>query len=480
MGSGHGEKACSAIVAKYLINGEEHIMQKLFGTDGARGVANQELSCEIAMKVGRAAAVILTRHTDKRAKMIIAQDTRISSDMLVSAMAAGICSVGVDVELLGELPTPAVAWLVGKYDADAGVMISASHNPMEFNGIKLFSRTGYKLPDQIEREIERLVLDTPDQIPLASGKGLGTIIHRSSASLDYIDHLKSTVKGDFSGLCVALDCANGSSSSTAALLFSQLGAELHVLHATPTGTNINKNCGSTHMESLRSYMLENQCDVAFAFDGDADRCLALDEQGDLVDGDQILAIVATDLKQRDALLENAIVTTVMSNFGMHQFAAQQDIDLVCTAVGDRYVLEEMLKYGYVIGGEQSGHIIFKNFAQTGDGQLTALQLLNIMKRTGKSMSELAMVMEKLPQVMQGIQADDQAKAQMVRCPTIKKAIRQLQDKMGDTGRVLVRASGTEPLIRVMLEGRDPDVIKQDCAALCEVIEKELRTCQPSS
>lgn len=450
-------------------------MGQLFGTDGIRGIANQDLSPELALQIGRAAAIELTQPGGRRAKIIIAQDTRISSDMLASAMAAGICSVGVDVELLGEIPTPAVAWLVSKYDADAGVMISASHNPMEFNGIKLFSRTGYKLPDEKEEAIERLILEHPEEIKLAPPERLGNVFSRTSATIDYIDHLKRTVNHDFSGLTVALDCANGAASSTAPALFSGMGADLHILHGTPTGININKDCGSTHMESLRLHMLEHQCDVAFAFDGDADRCLVLDECGNLVDGDQILAMLAVDLKRRGSLIENTLVATVMSNFGMHQFAKDHDIDLVCTAVGDRYVLEEMLKYGYVIGGEQSGHIIFRNFAQTGDGQLTAMQLLRLMKSTGKKMSELASVMEKFPQVIKGITADQNGKAQLVRNDNIKQAIRSLQEKMGDTGRVLVRASGTEPLIRVMLEGKDKAFITAECDALCALITSELES-----
>lgn len=446
-------------------------MGRLFGTDGARGIANQDLTCELAIKIGRAAAVVLTRHATKKAKIIIAQDTRLSSSMLVNAMAAGICSVGVDVELLGELPTPALAWLVNEYSADAGVMVSASHNPAEFNGIKLFSRTGYKLPDDVELEIEHLILDAPEEIELADPLKLGTVRTRGSAALDYIDHIKETVHYNFDGMRVALDCANGSAARTAALLFSQLGATIKVLHATPTGLNINNDCGSTHMESLRNYMLDNQCDVAFAFDGDADRCLMFDENGELVDGDQIMAIVAMDLKARERLTENTLVATVMSNFGMQKFAKENDIDLVCTSVGDRYVLEEMLKYGYVIGGEQSGHIIFKEHAQTGDGQLTAVQILQIMKRSGKKVSELASVMKRMPQVLEGIKADKKAKAMLINNDMVKTAIKDVQNKLGDDGRVLVRASGTEPLVRVMVEGQDEAQIAQYCKELCAVLSK---------
>ncbi|MBS1474122.1 MAG: phosphoglucosamine mutase, partial [Massilimaliae sp.] len=271
---------------------------------------------------------------------------------------------------------------------------------------------------------------------------------------------------------VALDCANGSASRTAETLFTQLGADVHVLHASPTGLNINKNCGSTHMDSLRRFMLDNHCNVAFAFDGDADRCLALDENGELVDGDQLMAICANDLKQRGRLNENTLVATVMSNFGMHSFAREQDINLVCTTVGDRYVLEEMLKYGYVIGGEQSGHIIFKEFAQTGDGQLTAVQVLSILKRSGKKMSELASVMKKAPQVLKGVEIAQDGKKLLATNGTIKKKISEVQAALGETGRVLVRASGTEPLIRVMVEGDDTALIERCCDEVCAVIEAE--------
>lgn len=447
-------------------------MGRLFGTDGARGIANDSLTCELAMQIGRAAAQVLIRQARRRPKIIIAQDTRLSSQMLVSALSAGICSVGVDVEMLGELPTPAVAWLVGEYSADAGVMVSASHNPAEFNGIKLFSRTGYKLPDDVENEIERLILDAPEEIVLASPMKLGRVYRRDSAMLDYIDHVVDTVEDDFTGIQVALDCANGSASRTAETLFTQLGADVHVLHASPTGLNINKNCGSTHMDSLRRFMLDNHCNVAFAFDGDADRCLALDENGELVDGDQLMAICANDLKQRGRLNENTLVATVMSNFGMHSFAREQDINLVCTTVGDRYVLEEMLKYGYVIGGEQSGHIIFKEFAQTGDGQLTAVQVLSILKRSGKKMSELASVMKKAPQVLKGVEIAQDGKKLLATNGTIKKKISEVQAALGETGRVLVRASGTEPLIRVMVEGDDTALIERCCDEVCAVIEAE--------
>ncbi len=448
-------------------------MGRLFGTDGARGIANDDLTCELAMQIGRAAATVLTKGKNKKAKIIIAKDTRISSSMLENALAAGICSVGIDVELLGELPTPAVAWLVNEYNADAGVMISASHNPAEFNGIKLFSGTGYKLSDEIQDEIEALILDHPENIKICDPLKIGKVYVRTSAHLDYIDHIKATIDSDLSGLNIAVDCANGSASRTAGILFSQLGLNPHILNATPTGLNINDKCGSTHMEGLREYMLQNGCELACAFDGDADRCLFMDENGEIVDGDQIMAIVASDLKARGRLNDNALVATVMSNFGMHRFAKENDINLVCTSVGDRYVLEEMLKYGYVIGGEQSGHIIFKDYAQTGDGQLTAIQLLNIYKKSGLKMSELAKTMQKMPQVLVGVKADKEQKKLLATDDEIKAIIKSVQDKLGEDGRVLVRASGTEPLIRVMLEGSDEKVIADYCNQIAKVIEKQI-------
>ncbi|MGI5959154.1 MAG: phosphoglucosamine mutase [Massiliimalia sp.] len=448
-------------------------MGRLFGTDGARGIANQDLTCELAMQIGRAAACVLTRHTTKKPKIVIGKDTRISSSMLENALVAGICSVGVDVELLGELPTPAVAWLVNEYHADAGVMISASHNPVEFNGIKLFSNTGYKLPDDIEAEIEELILDHPEKIQLCEPLKLGRVSTRPSAHMDYVNHVKSTIDDDLSGMNIAIDCANGSASRTAELLFSQLGAVPHFLHATPTGLNINKKCGSTHMESLREFMLKNNCELAIAFDGDADRCLFLDENGDLVDGDQIMAIVAKYLKERGQLAKDTVVATVMSNFGMHAFAKENDIQLVCTSVGDRYVLEEMLKSGYIIGGEQSGHIIFHEYAQTGDGQLTAVQVLSIYKEAGMKMSELASCMKKYPQVIEGVPADAEGKEKLKTDPVIQDTIREVEQKLGDSGRVLVRPSGTEPLIRVMIEGKEEEKIQDYCRRIRDVISERI-------
>ncbi|MEG2429709.1 MAG: phosphoglucosamine mutase, partial [Oscillospiraceae bacterium] len=358
-------------------------MGRLFGTDGARGIANTELTCELSMQLGRAAATVLTKHTNKKPKIIIGRDTRISSKMLEAALTAGICSVGADVELIGVIPTPAVAYLVPKYGADAGIMISASHNPVEYNGIKLFSRTGYKLSDEIEDEIEALIYDETNKIKLKVGIELGRVYTRKSAVSDYIENIKRSIDTDLTGINVAVDCANGSASQTADQLFRELGANAHIIHSNPNGMNINDKCGSTNLEALIFYMKQHSLDIGVAFDGDADRCLAVDENGNRVDGDQLIAIFAKDLKDSGKLNNDTAVVTVMSNFGMQKFGNDNGINIISTAVGDRYVLEEMKKSGYNLGGEESGHIIFSDYAQTGDGQLSAIQLLRIYKKMGK-------------------------------------------------------------------------------------------------
>ena len=448
-------------------------MGRLFGTDGARGVANTELTCETAMLIGRAAAVVLTRHTDHKPKLVIGKDTRISSDMLEAALVAGICSVGADVELLGTIPTPAVAYLVSKYEADAGVMISASHNPVEYNGIKLFSNTGYKLSDDIEEEIEALILDTPEKLPLKSGVALGRVSRAKNAVHDYVKHIMNTIDGNLEGMQVAIDCANGSASATAETLFKGLGAKPLIIHAEPDGTNINDGCGSTHMEALTAFMKKHKCQLGVAFDGDADRCLAIDEQGNLIDGDKMIAIFAKYLKEQGKLKEDAAVVTVMSNLGFFHFAQREGIKAVSSKVGDRYVLEEMRKSGYVLGGEQSGHIIFGEYASTGDGQLSAVQLMSILRDYGKKASAIAGVMERYPQVIVNVKADADGKARLNSDEEIAAAIQECTDKLGSDGRVLVRASGTEPLIRVMVEGKDFDVINQYAVKIGETIKRQV-------
>ncbi len=429
-------------------------MGRLFGTDGARGVAITELTCELAMEIGRAAALVLTKKADHKAKILIGKDTRISSDVLEAALCAGICSVGADAEILGVVPTPAVAYLVKERNADAGVMISASHNSVEFNGIKLFSSTGYKLSDEIEEEIERLILDNPEEIELKSHTDIGRITYSETAADDYIEHVKSTISTDLSGLRIALDCANGSSTATARKLFEGLGADVKLISAEPDGTNINKNCGSTHMENLMAFVVENSCDCGLAFDGDADRCLAVDEKGELIDGDKLIAICAKAYKEQGRLKNNAAVVTVMTNLGYRHFAAENNIDTITAAVGDRYVLEKMLDGGYNIGGEQSGHIIFLDDATTGDGQLSGAKVLEILKNSGKKMSELADIMYKFPQVMINVRITPKDKEMWKNDRAITDLIETHEKTLGDSGRILVRESGTEPLIRVMIEGKD--------------------------
>ncbi|MBC5787611.1 phosphoglucosamine mutase [Clostridium facile] len=449
-------------------------MGRLFGTDGARGIANTELTCELAMQIGRAAAVVLTRHSQEEKPMIlIGRDTRISSKMLEAALVAGLCSVGADVTLIGVIPTPAVAYLVGKYGCDAGIMISASHNPVEFNGIKIFNNQGYKLSDEIENEIEALILDTPDQIPLKQGVELGRVFQRRSAVHDYVSHIASSIDGDLKGLRIAVDCANGSASTTADLLFRSLGADPVIIHAEPNGENINDRCGSTHMESLRVYMMEHNCQAAVAFDGDADRCLAIDENGDDVDGDKMIAIFAKDMKERGCLANDTAVVTVMTNLGFFHFTEKEGIKTVATKVGDRYVLENMRQNGHVLGGEQSGHIIFSDYASTGDGQLSAVQLLSIMKRTGKSLSELASIMERFPQVLLSVQADAVAKDKFNQDEDLKQMIVDKDDALGKDGRILVRPSGTEPIIRVMVEGKDHQEITNIAKEIVSLIESRI-------
>ncbi|MCD7959485.1 MAG: phosphoglucosamine mutase [Ruminococcus sp.] len=451
-------------------------MGRLFGTDGARGVAITELTCELAMQIGRATALVLTKETKHNAKIFIGKDTRISSDILEAALCAGICSVGAQAVKLGVVPTPAVAYLVRTKKADAGVMISASHNSVEFNGIKLFASTGYKLPNAVEEEIEALILDHPEQITLQSHTNVGTISDYADAKEDYIAYLKSCVSTDCFGMRVVLDCANGSASATAQALFTRLGASrVHMLSASPDGSNINRNCGSTHMEELMAYMKSHDYDLGLAFDGDADRCLAVDENGKLVDGDQIIAICANAMRQNGTLKKDTAVVTVMTNLGFFHFCKANDIHTTATKVGDRYVLEQMLTEGYNLGGEQSGHIIFLDEMTTGDGELSGIKLLEILKQSGKKMSELACVMERFPQILYNVTIPAEKKGHWQEDKQIAALISKYTEELGDNGRILVRESGTEPLIRVMVEGKDAAQIKivaQDITAQVEAFANQ--------
>ncbi len=448
-------------------------MGRLFGTDGARGVANSELTCELAMKIGRAAAMVLTESCAHKPKVLIGMDTRASSHMLASAISAGLCSVGADVLIIDVVPTPAVAFLVKEYDYDAGVMISASHNPCEYNGIKIFQGNGYKLPDELENEIEEIILDETKVPPVVLGGDVGKISFSSKAVDDYIFHLAMTADGDFKGMKIALDCANGSASVTARALFTRLGAKCCIINETPNGTNINENCGSTHLEQLQKFVVENKCDIGFAFDGDADRLLVVDENGEVVDGDKIIAVCSKFMKENNKLKNNTAVVTVMSNMGFFKFCEKNGINCVKTKVGDRYVLEEMVKNGYAIGGEQSGHIIFLDYATTGDGQMSAIQVLNVLKSTGKKISELASEMQVYPQVLINVRVSNFGKTRLDKDEEVQLAIREASEELGDTGRVLVRVSGTEPLVRVMLEGEDYNQIKSLAESIAKVIEERL-------
>ena len=448
-------------------------MGRLFGTDGARGIAITELTCELAMQIGRASALELTKTTNHKPTIYIGKDTRISSDILENALISGICSVGANAVRLGVVPTPAVAYLIKKNNADAGVMISASHNSVEYNGIKLFASTGYKLPEDVENEIERLILDNPEEIKLVSHTNVGRVLDYPTAKDDYIDYVCSTIKEDLSGINVALDCANGSSSVTAEKLFTKLGANVNVINDKFDGTNINYNCGSTHMENLIEYVKSNKCDIGLAFDGDADRCLAVDENGNLIDGDKIIAICAKSYKDRGLLKGNTAVVTVMTNIGFSIFAKENSINFETTKVGDRYVLENMREHGYSIGGEQSGHIIFLDDATTGDGELSGAKLLEILKLSGKKASELASCMESYPQVLVNVKITLDKKGLWNKNSTIMDCINKHETTLGDTGRVLVRESGTEPLIRVMLEGKNQEQITQMANDIAETIKVNL-------
>lgn len=445
-------------------------MGRLFGTDGARGIANKELTCELATNIGRAAAYVLTEKTTEKPKVIIGKDTRVSSNMLEMALAAGLCSVGADVVLVGFVPTPAIAYLVKEKNADAGIMISASHNPCEYNGIKIFDGNGFKLPDSMEEKIEALVLDDMSPIEYPVGGEVGSVFLRYDYVDLYVDYLAKCINADLSGMKIAIDCANGSSSVTAEKLFKKLGADVHIMHATPNGVNINAGCGSTHMEDLTDYVNGHDVDLGLAFDGDADRCLAVDENGKLIDGDKMIAIFALDMKKKGILNDETAVVTVMTNLGFKHFARDNGIAVAETKVGDRYVLEEMVKNDYQIGGEQSGHIIFKRYATTGDGQLSGGMLAAIIKASGKSASDIASIMNVLPQTLINIKAPNELKAKLNTDEDIIAAIEEVKNTLGERGRILVRASGTEPLIRVMLEGEDIVEIKKLGKQVAQVIE----------
>ncbi len=449
-------------------------MGRLFGTDGARGVANTELTCELAMQIGRAAALVLSENNGgRRPVVMIGKDTRASGAMLEGALIAGLCSVGADAVLLGVVPTPAVACMVTAHHADAGIMISASHNPCEYNGIKIFASTGYKLPDAMEAKIEAIVLDNAEEIPAPTGGEIGRVTVKEDTVEEYIEHVASTIDVRLDGLRIALDCANGSASATAEKLFTRLGADFDIFCSDPDGVNINENCGSTHIGNLQKIVREGGYDAGFAFDGDADRCLAVDDKGDLVDGDYILALTAEDMKERGTLRGNAVVGTILTNMGFHKFCRDREMSFVAAKVGDRYVLEEMLKNGYNLGGEQSGHVIFLDYCTTGDGQLTAVQICGLLSRSGKKFSEFTDLVKPYPQTMINIKVTPEGKKSWKSCEPLDKAIKAAESELGDTGRIIVRESGTEPLIRVMTEGENEQQILRIADELADMVREHL-------
>lgn len=443
----------------------------MFGTDGVRGVAGTELTIDLAMKLGQAGAYVLTKAKSHQPTIIVGCDTRISGGMLANALMAGICSVGANAIYVGVVPTPAIAYLTRKHKVDAGVVISASHNPMEFNGIKFFNGEGYKLSDELEDEIESLIRNNMEDIDFPIGPGIGKVEYRFDIRDEYVEFQKKTVPVDLSSLKIVIDCAEGASYYTSVKTLKDLGANLIAIHTKPDGTNINANCGSTHMDELRARVVLEKADVGIAFDGDADRMLAVDENGKVVDGDEIMAICGNYMKQKGTLAKNTVVVTVMSNLGFSLMGKEQGIHIEKTKVGDRYVLENMRENGYNLGGEQSGHVIFLDDNTTGDGLLSALHLLQVMVETGKPLSELAKIMQVLPQALVNAKVPNHKKESYMEYTEIAEAIEELESKFAGEGRVLIRPSGTEPLVRVMIEGKDQGAIEEEATKLAELIEK---------
>ncbi|WAA09381.1 phosphoglucosamine mutase [Fervidibacillus albus] len=445
-------------------------MGKYFGTDGVRGVANRDLTPELAFKLGRYGGYVLTKDHE-RPKVLIGRDTRISGYMLEGALVAGLLSIGAEVMRLGVISTPGVAYLTKALSANAGIMISASHNPVEDNGIKFFGSDGFKLSDEQEEEIESYLNKETDDLPRPVGKDLGVLNDYFEGGQKYIQYLKQTVDDDFSGIHIALDCAHGATSSLANYLFADLEADLSTMGSSPNGLNINDGVGSTHPESLAQFVLEKGADVGLAFDGDGDRLIAVDEKGQIVDGDQIMYICGKYMKQSGVLKHQTIVTTVMSNLGLYKAMDTQGMKSVKTAVGDRYVVEEMKKNGYNLGGEQSGHIIFLDYNTTGDGMLTGLQLINVMKQTNKPLSELAKEVQKFPQKLVNIRVKD--KYHVSDNERVKTAIEEVEREMEGNGRILVRPSGTEPLVRVMVEAPTTEACDAYVSRVAKVVEEEM-------
>ncbi len=431
-------------------------MGRIFGTDGVRGIANEKLDVELALAISRAAGIIIKSQSTEKPKVIVGRDTRLSGTMLEAAVAAGLSSVGCDVELLGIVPTPAVAYLVKKLGVSGGVMITASHNPYQYNGIKYFGSTGFKLTDEQEERIEGIVLDGSEPIEFAPTEEIGRITRNEKAVDFYIEHIAGAV-GDLSGIKIAVDCANGASYYTAKRVFEKANAEATFLNCEPDGTNVNRECGSLYTAGLGKYVKENGFDIGVAFDGDADRCLAVDENGELIDGDMFMAILAERFAKEGRLKKNIFIPTIMSNMGLFKFAEEHGMSCYPTKVGDRYVLESLLKLGASLGGEQSGHIIIPEYMTTGDGELSALMLIESMKLSGKKASELKKIMTVYPQVMVNIEATPEMKERL-NDAEVKSYLDIETGRLEGDGRILVRPSGTEPLIRIMIEGKDKEKI----------------------
>lgn len=448
-------------------------MSRMFGTDGVRGIANTELTGELAYKLGRSGAFVLTEAAHKP-KIIVGMDTRVSGDMLESALVAGILSVGAEAICLGVVPTPAIAYLTRKYGADAGIVISASHNTVEYNGIKFFNGQGFKLSDELEDTIQAVIENGFQGVPSPISGDLGKKTVKHHAIEDYIEFAKSTISGDLKGLKIALDCANGAAHITSVKAVRDLGAEVLVINNDPDGVNINKDCGSTHPEHLMAFVKENKCDLGLAFDGDADRCLAVDEKGNLVNGDIMIAICAKHLKDMGKLTKDTVVVTVMSNLGLDIAMKEENISTVKTAVGDRYVLEKMKEDGYSLGGEQSGHLIFLDFNTTGDGLVSGIQLATVIKESGKSLSELATIMTELPQILVNATVPNDKKNIHETDSEIVEEIKKIEAKLNGCGRVLIRPSGTEPLVRVMLEGKVQSELEEMAQALAKLIQEKAK------
>ena len=454
-------------------------MRKYFGTDGIRRIANTELTPQLVYKVAKAGAYVLSKHTNHTPTILIGRDTRISGTLIESAMTAGFLSYGANVKLLGVIPTPAVAYLTRKLKADASVVISASHNTFEFNGIKFFSNKGMKIPDSLEEEIEEVMDSGKLEELTAKNEKIGVAEYCFDLMNEYIyffrkhfdDTIEKHLREDF---VVGIDTANGATSVVAEKVFKDLGINYKIINNTPDGININENCGSTHLENLKKFVVENKLSIGIAYDGDGDRCLAIDENGEEIDGDKLLAIISSSLKKKGKLNKDTIVATVMSNLGLNKYAENNGLQLIQTKVGDRYVLEEMLKEGYNLGGEQSGHVILLDYNPTGDGILTSLMLIQTILEENKKASELASIIKLYPQVLINARVNAEKKYDYEKDEDIKKAIADLEKEFAGNGRVLIRPSGTEPLVRVMIEGEDQEYLTKRAEEIVKLIEKKLK------